>query len=365
MMFKRRLMLLSLITGLVLLVAGTTVYAHGEEETHDSLGYKVETCYVLSSEKEDCYAGLCDEDIDDNVCVEDILGAAVTASGPGIAIEVLNDLDLLSNSDFSVSSDTNSFARYIGAYAYNGIEGDGTLREVFLECKTDFHYGCYYGFFDAAMTGRKLTALETALTICNSSSGESSEERCYNVMGHMFMKSNGHDLNDALPVCNSLPGAGFQPDCWDGIFMEAVNEIAAGGTVEGWSNKEPLSPCTEVDDLYQEACYSNQGKYLRENFGSSGNLSLVANMCNSAPEEYIETCRQAVMGTSGGHHPDSDDADGQMKIEDSSGDHGNDSEPEGQMEKSEDHQGQEQDEEEETEEKSWFRKLIDAIFFFI
>ena len=48
-------------------------------------------------------------------------------------------------------------------------------------------------------------------------------------MGHMFMKSNGHDLNEALPVCNSLPGADFQPDCWDGIFMEAVNKIAAGG----------------------------------------------------------------------------------------------------------------------------------------
>ena len=275
----------------------SVVYAHGDEE-HNELPSKVNVCHTLSEfEKDRCYVALCEEGVDTE-CVEDIVEAAVLGSGSKFALAVLTDI----SASPSFLSDGYGFARKIGQTTAREY---GLSGEVFFRCSDDFHYGCYYGFFEEIMAQQGLAPLEAATAIC-SSVDLSQGEACYHTMGHMFMKHSGRTFDNALSLCDSLAFE-FQAPCWDGVFMEGVNEALADDLVpEGYFAEHPLSPCNTVAERYQEPCYRNHGRHLIEYFQGSANDAL--SVCSGA-DRYRAVCEHSVTDASEGvsHHHMHDD----------------------------------------------------------
>ena len=267
------------------------VSAHGDEE-HDELPSKVNVCHSLSeSEKNNCYTALCEGEVT-NECTEDIISAAVSGSGPKFALAVA--VDLLSVSLFS-SFDGYRLAQKVGRLTARqyGLSGD-----VFSRCSKDFHYGCYYGFFEEVTAQEGFTPLKAAVSICDSLP-DSEKEMCYHKMGHMFMKQGEYNLQPVLSLCDALPAAVMH--CWDGVFMEGVNEVLQNSTLlNGFSKTHILAPCNAVDDIYRKVCYQNHGRYLLK-YSDTPSAALEA--CARAGN-YISVCRDSVRNVSSGakHH---------------------------------------------------------------
>ena len=281
------------------------VLAHGDEE-HNELPSKVSVCHSLSEGlRDECYITLC-ETGDVNECAEDIVGAAVSGSGPKFALAVLTDL---SAAPVLSSSDIYDLAQRIGRLT---AEQYGFSGDIFSRCEKDFHYGCYYGFFEAVLVGGNLTVLDAAASICGSLAG-SEREMCYHKMGHMFIKYvMDHDaqkltLESALFWCDSLE-AEFESHCWDGVFMERVNEILRGDSLSvDYDGVNVLSPCDVIVKPYREMCYKNHGRYLLRYF----DVSDIDAVCAGAGL-HAEVCRHSVMDAQSGSEPHHEHADSQV-----------------------------------------------------
>ena len=301
------------------------VYAHGDED-HSGLVSEVNVCHSLSEEeKTDCYAFLCEEGMTSE-CAEDVVDAAMEGSGPKFATAVLYDLD----DRFNV--DAHALAQRMG----RNLVDTGS----FGDCLHDFHYGCHYGFFQEsvarlgdeeahaqldAMIGfcgvhnvedpvdvrlkrgkchyqaGKIFAVVT--DICESVLMGGGSEMCYHKMGHMFMKQYEHKFAPALSLCSALPSASLA-HCWDGVFMENVNEFffSQGEGGDGFLVDDPFAPCNNLAEQHREQCYKNHGRYLIDWF--EGAPFDVLEAC-SGIDAYAEVCRHSIEDASSGadsHH---------------------------------------------------------------
>ena len=274
---------------LVMFSSAGVVFAHGDEE-HDTLPSEVNVCHVISSsEQEACYFALCEGGVVEE-CVEDIIDAAMAGSGPKFAKSVLTDL--LSVQTFTV--DAYVLAQRIGRALGEQLFTD--KENQFEVCGSDFSYGCVYGFFEAfsSATGGVESDTTLAKTICGTVTDTdiaiAKQEMCYHKMGHVFMKRSSHVLAPALAVCDTL-STEFQSHCWDGVFMENVNEYVASGDSDGFMDDNTSAPCSTIEEQYREKCYKNHGRYLAHRFD---NTSLpVADVCVGAGM-YEGMCRQSV-----------------------------------------------------------------------
>ena len=274
------------------------VYAHGDEE-HDTLPSEVSVCHSLSEgERRACYISIC-EDIPvanvnephSDICAEDIIDAAMVGSGPKFANAVL--ADLVGNSWFSF--DEYVLAQRIGTALLNyGVTGSS-----FLQCSSDFRYGCYYGFFTGAMSTYADSPVETAIAVCDSIPDVSLRGNCYHIMGHMFMKHSEHDITPALSLCDSLQDQ-FQSDCWDGVFMENIHYALAMDIV--FDETDILAPCRQIGDQYRPLCYGNHGSYILQSFNRYDfDFADPAGVCLGA-EGYVAVCEHSVQDAASGAH---------------------------------------------------------------
>ena len=265
--------------------------AHGDEE-HNELPSKVNVCHALSeSEKGKCYTALCEGGVS-NECAEDIIEAAVFGSGPKFALAVLTDI----SANPSFLSDEYNLARKIGQMT---AQKYGLSGEIFSRCSEDFHYGCYYGFFEEVMAQKGPDSLGAAVIICDTLPNFSQKEVCYHEMGHMLLKRSRYDIGSVLSLCDSLAITATRMHCWDGVFMENVNEfLRPGGTGGGFLDDDPLAPCNAVDHKYREKCYGNHARYLLQYYNGAASNAISA--CQGAGE-HGEVCIEALHDPDGGH----------------------------------------------------------------
>ena len=299
------------------------VYAHGGEE-HSGLVSQVSVCHSLSElERISCYIAACESDVVEE-CLEDIVDAAVEGSGPKFANAVLGDLDtfgLLAGVDVSL----NSLAQRIGrVMAQRYADGDPM---TFMDCDTDYHYGCHYGFFTEVLSAGDVSPDVVSVDICDADASQ--QERCYHRMGHMFLKHHAHTLPPALSLCDAMPDA-FQEHCWDGVFMENVNELffSGGARGEGFLAEDSFAPCSIIAERYRKQCYKNHGRYLIDWFSPcdvipaelrklcygegryltdwfEANSRDVLEICDTVDDAYIKVCRHSIrdaLSGEDGHH---------------------------------------------------------------
>ena len=289
---------LFLLSMLSVVSAVGVVFAHGDEE-HDNLPSEVSICHAISAdEREACYLALCEGAVAEE-CMEDIIDAAMIGSGPQFAKAVLADLVSVKTFDADAYMLAKRMGRILGEQL---VRGEGNQ---FGSCGSDFGYGCVYGFFEAFASATDGGESDDVLArqICTTIEGAdvAGQEMCYHKMGHVFMKRNSHTLAPALAACDALLPE-VQSHCWDGVFMENMNEYLASSEGGGFVSDDVLAPCSAVAEEYREQCYKNHGRYLMRQFDDDTTYP-VADECVGAGV-YEETCRQSVHNAlSGvGHH---------------------------------------------------------------
>jgi hypothetical protein len=110
--------------------------------------------------------------------------------------------------------------------------------------------------------------VKTALGICadldrNPAVLPETSFSCYHGLGHGVMMHENWDLRSALGICDGLKSSAGRSGCWQGVFMENVNEAQAGRWWRGhFSLADPLAPCDTLDSKYQYECYINQFGWL-------------------------------------------------------------------------------------------------------
>lgn len=222
-------------------------------------------------------------------CISDTLEQLTHTVGPQAAIAVLGRLQKMGKVEKQV--DDHQLAHHIGRQtaATFGIDA-----KAFLFCPmADYNGGCQHGFFEHVL-GKTKTAKEAAESICESLGDDfSSKDKfyCYHGVGHGVMMAKAYDLTASLDTCNSLSLGMGQDGCWQGVFMENVNTALRGEARQGvFSETDPLSPCTNMEEKYQHECLINHAGWLMKYF--KNDVSLATNACLKAIK--VSSCLQSI-----------------------------------------------------------------------
>ena len=248
----------------------------------------IEACLLLDSERDACYASLCNYEVG-YVCAEEVVALTTKMRGPEVGIQSLHDI--VKGSVFNINTNGHFLAHVIGRSAARhwGISGD-----VFNQCPIDFDYGCLHGFFEVAMikAGSPTKAL---LSICEGMPHALPFDKvnCYHGGGHGIMMNESYNLERALLMCDSLPSTA-QTDCFGGVFMENTNGFKNNIVEEDRStfrSDNPRAPCDSVADKYAHECWILHADYLIEAYSTS--LDELIAVCLGA-SDYVEVCLRGV-----------------------------------------------------------------------
>lgn len=223
-------------------------------------------------------------------CLNEALLAITEAHGPQASLQMVRRLQ--EQRRIGASTDDHHLAHEIGKKT---AERFGVNGRAFLLCPTSFNYGCQHGFFQFALS-RTHAAANAARLICGSlDASYSSKFRfyCYHGVGHGVMMAQKYDLKKALRACDTLDTPVGQDGCWQGVFMENVNESRRGNRrLDGFSKTDPLAPCNVIQEKYRYECFVNHAGWLMMFFHHD--VQQAAEACLRAPDAYVPACLQSI-----------------------------------------------------------------------
>ncbi|MBX9765214.1 hypothetical protein K2X83_01075 [Patescibacteria group bacterium] len=171
-------------------------------------------------------------------------------------------------------------------YTYRGAYGISI-------CDPDFNFGCYHGFFTAAVKREGFELISQLDAVCQTSSRPSA---CQHGLGHGIMEYVGHgNLTKALEACSRT----YQPDpvagCTSGVFMDYNIPLHVEGDTFTLSPRplgnppRPFSPCTDVDSKFRSSCYHELPQWWNQVY--EGDVQNIGALCESVePPEYARQC---------------------------------------------------------------------------
>lgn len=156
-------------------------------------------------------------------------------------------------------------------------------------CTPAFAFGCYHGFTEAAFA-KNVDALLAIEKSCETAGtvGTGPWASCIHGIGHgVATYFDTADLTSALATCDKLVnGKNF---CHDGVFMEFAK--SAPRSVYG-SGKDPLYPCTKLNDTYKQGCARQQPLVMSKFFGMT--TRDIAHTCLGAEQTIRFYCIDAI-----------------------------------------------------------------------
>ncbi len=158
-------------------------------------------------------------------------------------------------------------------------------------CDSEFDFGCYHGFFTAAVKKEGLSVVLPLDVVCQTTVEPSA---CQHGLGHGILEYMGHKkLDEALLICTRTN----QPDpvagCTSGVFMEYNVPLMKSDfgyeVVARPLGKDPFVPCTDVAERFKTSCYHELGQWWYQVY--SGQFERMGILCDSVkPEEERRTC---------------------------------------------------------------------------
>lgn len=157
-------------------------------------------------------------------------------------------------------------AHLFGESLYS-VEGISGVRA----CGTEFHYGCYHGFFMQAISTEGLPVVAELNQACREASQQPSLE-CLHGIGHGLSEFMGPQrLTEALATCKEIEPTLSIEGCLSGAFMEhnVPRVVAKDGTLQVdirplLATGDPLEPCTSVASEFKAACYHELPRWWKE-----------------------------------------------------------------------------------------------------
>lgn len=155
-------------------------------------------------------------------------------------------------------------------------------------CDTNFAFGCYHGFTEAAFQ-QSLDPLHDVARACEKIGKISSGPwaSCLHGIGHgVATYFDAVELQTALDTCNRLVyGATY---CHDGVFME----FSFSAPPNFYKISDPLYPCTTVGAPYQPACARNLPHVMQQQFSMP--KAAIADACAKAGTAIADPCIDAI-----------------------------------------------------------------------
>lgn len=169
-------------------------------------------------------------------------------------------------------------------YEKNGIDG-------VTICDDSFSYGCFHGFFGAAIQDTGLTKLKEMDEACIKRFGKGGVG-CQHGIGHGLMAYMGSkNLIKALEACDILNEHRALGGCKNGVFMEYnFNTISHTKPmkVRKLDTTSPYAPCDELPDSYQNSCYYSQPQWWNSVYNQD--YKKIGTLCQKLTEEQKEIC---------------------------------------------------------------------------
>lgn len=225
-------------------------------------------------------------------CYEAVLLELTNRYGPRASLDVFTRLR--EKNEIKEPGDGHHIAHHIGHHTAVAF---GAHPEALALCTTQYNYGCIHGFFQYSL-GKKMVESEAATKMCDGmvndpTASDKDKAYCYHGLGHGVMMYADYDVPMAIGLCNQIEVEHGQMGCWQGMFMENVNEATQGRWERGgFSTSDPLAPCNRLQFRYQHECYINHAGWLMHTFEHDFQRAIRA--CESAHPRQVGTCIEAM-----------------------------------------------------------------------
>lgn len=225
-------------------------------------------------------------------CYENRFHDLTLKHGPRAAIELF--AKLLASRSVSDPTDGHHVAHHIGHHAAMAL---GLTAEVYSLCSADFNYGCQHGLLQYAL-GEGRGGVDAAASICRGveadpSASTKDKAYCYHGLGHGVMGHTQFDLIQSLEICDRLSSSLAIQGCWQGAFMENVNQAQTGNAQKGlFANSDVLAPCNVVAEKYRHECFINHAGILIQR--NQKNIGRATQACLAAPSAHIVACLESI-----------------------------------------------------------------------
>ncbi len=164
-------------------------------------------------------------------------------------------------------------------------------NDVFKQCRTECHSGCYHGATESFFKEHGTTDIPSTLNvICAENLNAFAEHQCFHGIGHGLTAFFDYEIYNALELCDQLKRG--KNSCYSGIFMENIVGSLAEGHKTKYLNDDPQYPCNAIDDKYKAECYFFQTARMKELL--KGNYTLIARACGEVPEQYQLLCFESM-----------------------------------------------------------------------
>lgn len=151
--------------------------------------------------------------------------------------------------------------QHIAAHLWGNLLFDTTGLDGVGICDSTFKFGCYHGFFTAAIGNRDIGILPELERACRAKFG-SLASACEHGIGHGILEYLGHDnLAGALEACAAMPQTDPVAGCTAGVFMEynlpltVVPGAAAFMRYRPLDDANPYEPCPNLPQQFRQSCY--------------------------------------------------------------------------------------------------------------
>lgn len=159
-----------------------------------------------------------------------------------------------------------SFNSHNSLHIFSGLMYKKAGTESVVVCDDSFQFGCYHGFFTAALVSEGEGVINKLDQVCVDKFGPGLPG-CQHGIGHGLIEYLGpQKLSNALDLCSSLTWKGKIYGCVSGVFMEfnmpfLIDGDKAVPSVRDFNEEAPYYPCNVVDSRYQSSCYYELGHY--------------------------------------------------------------------------------------------------------
>jgi hypothetical protein len=153
-------------------------------------------------------------------------------------------------------------------------------------CDPSFAFGCYHGFFAAAITAEGLAIVPALDKAC--ATLESAPSGCRHGIGHGVMEYLGYsELDKALGVCKDMTTTDVIGGCYSGVFMDynqPINVNADGSVMPVpriLDLAHPYDPCPSVASAFQDSCYHELPQWWESVYQQD--YAHLKTLCDTAP----------------------------------------------------------------------------------
>ncbi len=145
------------------------------------------------------------------------------------------------------------------------------------ECDGSFGFGCYHGFFNAAIYAKGIEILPELDAACKEKYG-SVDTRCQHGLGHGLLVYTGYEnLLDALTWCTTI-SAKPTGGCTGGVFMEYNFHTMEEPSEDYYRplGENMYLPCISLPEQFQASCFQEQpqwwARHLSNDYKRMGEL---------------------------------------------------------------------------------------------